>query len=286
MATGNKPRAAKVGRLGKLLARLPSSCPLLYPLYLAAQLDTVEDVYPSPLLPKAFDGWRIAFVTDVHYGVLLGADRVRALADRVNAWQADLVLLGGDYGEDAQTTLEFWRMRPGFQARVCAVGTVGNHDRTPPEALLGQIADAMRADGVHPLINDAMVLKKDGASLALASVDDVFNGQPDLEKTARLCQGADFTVFFPHNPDILPKTYEMPGGPFFQLALCGHTHGGQVALLGHSLRSSSDYGDRYRSGWYRENGVDILVSNGVGTSALPVRFGARPQVHLITLKRA
>ena len=76
----------------------------------------------------------------------------------------------------------------------------------------------------------------------------------------------------------------MPGGPFFQLALCGHTHGGQVVLFNRALKSPSDYGEKYRTGWKKENGVDIMISNGVGTSFLPVRLGARPQIHLITLK--
>ena len=120
--------------------------------------------------------------------------------------------------------------------------------------------------------------------MAVAGVDDFYNGYPDLEKTAAACREADFSIFLSHSPDILPETYALPGGPFYQLALCGHTHGGQVRLFGHALKSSSDYGDRFLSGWYRENEVDILVSNGVGTSMLPVRFEARPQIHLITLK--
>ena len=280
-----KIRAKKVGWLGRQMARLPSGCPLLYPLYLASRLDTVEEIFLSPLLPPAFDGWKIGYVSDIHYGALLREDRVRTLAERVNAWQADVLLLGGDYGEDALGAAAFWQLHPGFRAKACVAATVGNHDRTPPEGSLQAILSAMEADGVTPAVNDAVRLEKDGATLALASTDDYFNGEPDLQQTKNACQGADYTIFFPHNPDILPETYQMPGGPFFQLALCGHTHGGQVTVLGRALKSSSMYGNRYVSGWYRENGVDILVSNGVGVSALPVRLGARPQVHLITLKR-
>ncbi len=282
---GKTIRASKVGPFGRMLAKLPSGCALLYPLYLAAQLDTVEEIYVSPLVPPAFDGWKIAFVTDIHYGSLLNESRVRALAERVNAWRADVILLGGDYGEDAQGAVEFWNLRPGFRAKRCVAATVGNHDRTLPEGSLDGILAAMKADGVTPVINGAVRLEKDGAVMALASADDFYNGEPDLAQTKSACIGADYTVFFPHNPDILPETFQMPGGLFYQLALCGHTHGGQVAVLGHALKSPSKYGNRFLSGWYRENGVDILVSNGVGTSLLPVRFGARPQVHLITLKK-
>ena len=121
--------------------------------------------------------------------------------------------------------------------------------------------------------------------MAFVSCDDYYCGQPELQKIAAFRLKADYTVFLPHMPDILPETFKMPGGPFYQLALCGHTHGGQVAVLGHAIHSSSIYGSRYLSGWYNENGVDFLVSNGVGTSGLPVRLGAKPQMHLITMKK-
>lgn len=281
-----KNRAKKVGSLGRMLARVPSSCALLYPFYLAAQLDIVRQDYAHPGWPEAFQGMTVAFVSDIHYGSLFREDRVRALVRKVNGLRPDVILLGGDYGENSRGALDFFALRPGFEASLGVAATVGNHDRTLPESHLAELVRAMRENLVTPLVNDVMLLEKEGKKLALASVDDYFHGHPDLEKTARLCEEADFTIFFPHNPDILPETYRLPGGPFYQLALCGHTHGGQVALFGHSLKSSSDYGDRYRSGWYRENGVDILVSNGVGTSSLPVRWGARPQIHLLTMKKA
>ncbi|HUM61301.1 MAG TPA: metallophosphoesterase, partial [Clostridia bacterium] len=66
--------------------------------------------------------------------------------------------------------------------------------------------------------------------------------------------------------------------------ICGHTHGGQIVFFGRSLHSSSEYGDRYRSGWYREQGADILVSEGVGTSILPMRVGTRSQIHRLILR--
>ena len=279
-------RASKPSWLGRFLAMLPVSCVLLYPLYLAAQLDTVEETYASPAVPEAFSGLRIVFLSDIHYGAFLGEDRVRKLVEKVNALEPDVIILGGDYGEDSTGALNFFRqLRPSFRARDAVVGVLGNHDRTPPESNLSLILEAMRDTGITPLVNDALLIRKEGKTLALCSADDVFNGFPDLEKTAAACAGADFTIFVPHNPDLLPETYQMPGGPFYQLALCGHTHGGQVAIFGHALKSASRYGSRYRSGWYREENVDILVSNGVGTSLLPVRLGARPQIHQLTLTR-
>ncbi len=271
--------------LGRLLTMLPSSSPLLYPLYLAAQLDTVEETYASPRWPQEFDGLKIAFLSDIHYGFMFKEERVRKLAHRVNALDADILLLGGDYGHDSYGAVEFFQLKPGFQARIAVLGAYGNHDRFQPEkGMAKKIARGMIEDGVIPMMNDAYIIERNGKKIAFASTDDYFRGQPKLKKVARLCGEADFTVYFPHNPDILPKTQEMPGGPFYQLAICGHTHGGQVSFFGHSIKSPSIYGDRFLSGWYHEKGTDILVSNGVGTSWLPVRLGARPQIHLLTMK--
>ena len=105
METRKGGKAGKPTLLGKLLAMLPVSCALLYPLYLAAQLDTVEAHYRNGALPRAFDGLRVAYVSDIHYGAFLKEDRVRALVRRVNALQPDLILLGGDYGDDSETAI-------------------------------------------------------------------------------------------------------------------------------------------------------------------------------------
>jgi len=279
-----KKIAHQVGLLGRLMAKLPSSWPALYPLYLASQLDTVEETYASSQWPREFDGLKIAFASDIHYGFLLGEERARKLAERINALHADIVLLGGDYGEHSDGAVKFFQLRPGFKANIAVLGAFGNHDRTLPEENVEKIAQAMRQDGVVPVLNDAYLLSRNGKQIAFASTDDFFNGNPDLEKVAALCAKADFTVFFPHNPDILPETQNMSGGLFYQLAICGHTHGGQVAVFGKAVKSPSMYRNRFLSGWFKESGADILVSNGVGTSGLPVRLGARPQIHLLTMK--
>lgn len=279
-------RVRKPCLLGRLLALLPISCALLYPLYLAGQLDLTEETYASQTLPEAFSGLRLVYLSDIHYGKYLSAQRVAELAARINELRPDIVILGGDYGEDTEGAIAFFRILPRLEARLSVLGVMGNHDRTPPESAYGELLRAMREAGVRPLVNDVQMFMRDGATMAVASVDDFYNGHPDVEAVARLCADADFTIFAPHTPDILPAVYQRSGGAFFQLALCGHTHGGQVAIAGHSLKSSSNYGDRYRAGWYHENGVDILVSCGVGTSFLPVRLGTRPQFHLITLQRA
>ncbi len=270
--------------LGELLAKIPP-WPIFYPLYEASRLNLEEELYWSPRIPEGFDGFRIVYLSDIHFGPLFSEERLRDLVQRVNKLHADVVVLGGDYAVNSDGAVAFFQMKPGFQAKTAVLGVMGNHDRMLPEENFEKLKQAMRDDGVMPLVNDGVVLERKGSRMAFVSCDDFYCGEPDLKKTAAPAKTADYTVFMPHMPDVLPETYKMPGPLFYQLALCGHTHGGQVAFMGHAIRSSSIYGSRYLSGWHHEHGVDILVSNGVGTSGLPVRLGAKPQMHLITMKK-
>ena len=283
MSSTRKKRTHTPSRLAKWMALLPTSCALLYPLYLAAQLYTDVQTYTSPSLPKVFDGLTVTYVSDIHYGSLLGKERVEKLVQQVNQLKSDLILLGGDYGETSQGALDFFALKPRFEAPLGVFATVGNHDRTVPDSNLEKIKQAMVENSITPLVNDAWVLEKENKSFAICSVDCFYNGFPDLEHVSTLVSGADFVLFMPHMPDILPECEKM-GSSFYHLALCGHTHGGQVALFNHPILSSSTYGSRFNSGWYKENGADIFVSTGVGTSAFPVRFGSKPQIHQFIMK--
>jgi predicted MPP superfamily phosphohydrolase len=88
-----------------------------------------------------------------------------------------------------------------------------------------------------------------------------------------------------HAPDYLATALPAAKGTF-DLALSGHTHGGQVTLFGlWAPILPSRYGQRYSRGWLTEEGVPVLVTRGVATVGPPLRFFARPQLHVIELKR-
>lgn len=284
IARSRKKKTRGPGLLGRLLALLPASCALFYPLYCAQQLTVDRQTYVSAALPAPFSGLTITYLSDIHYGTFFSEDRVRNLVKTVNDLGSDLILLGGDYGETSQGALDFWALHPCFSAPMGVFAVAGNHDRTPPERNLRLLRESMKADGVTPLINDVTCLKRGDATLALAGVDDFYNGHPNLKHVIKECATAGFTIFLPHTPDILPECAAFEG--FFDLALCGHTHGGQVAIGGRPLLSSSRYGNRYVQGWLRESGGDVFISPGVGVSGLPVRLGTRAQIHQITLYTA
>lgn len=280
-----KRKTHKPSWLGRLMMCLPASCALIYPYYLAQQLYVDRQDYVSPHLPAAFDGLTVTFVSDIHYGALFSEARVRGLVAKVNALGSDVILLGGDYAEDSQGALDFFALQPAFKAPMGVYATVGNHDRTQPDQRLQAIEHAMRENGITPLVNTTHIFDRSGDTLAVCSVDDFYNGFPDLNALKHQTAHADFVIFMPHTPDILPECEKL-GPAFYHLALCGHTHGGQVSIFNRPILSSSRYGARFNAGWYNENGADIFVSTGVGTSALPVRLGSKPMIHQFTFRRS
>lgn len=196
--------------------------------------------------------------------------------------------MGGDYGEDGEAALRFWQEIDSCpEAKLGVFGVLGNHDVTN-DKLISQIAARMQKRGVQLLNNDTVFPPELGRKVAVCGTDECYFGRPDLDGLQQESADTAFRILLTHSPDVLPEHLDAlsPGeNTFFHLCLCGHTHGGQVALFGRAVHSSSLYGNRYNAGIYREHGAVIAVSNGVGTSMLPVRLGARPQYDVITLRK-
>jgi len=237
----------------------------------------------SPNLPPEFDGKRLVFVADIHAGPYLGEDRMNALVDRVNRLDADILVLGGDYvGGRSNGARVFYPAAKRFEARLAKVAVLGNHDAWEGA---DRARDGLADAGFTLLENEAITVEQDGTRIYLAGLDDLYTGHPDITKAGTGIQHSDFAVLVSHNPDALSG--QLPdAAPTWDLALAGHTHGGQVTFFGLVAPiMPSKHGNRYRTGWREEHGVPILVSNGVGTVTAPVRFFAQPEIHVITLHR-
>jgi hypothetical protein len=250
------------------------------------RLEIVEYTWESPEVPTAFDGLRIALVTDIHCGPYYSEERVGRLVDRVNRLEPDLILLGGDYvyGGTQYEAPCFARLAR-LKAPLGCFAVLGNHDYGPPDideaGPRDAIAAAARA-GITLLANQAVWLEKEGQRVRLGGVLDFWRDRPQLEPIVDGTQQRDLVLLLCHHPDY---SEELPAGAV-DLVLSGHTHGG-VATVFDSWAPyvRSDYGQKYRTGVV-ENGVTtVIVSNGVGTSTpLPVRLWAPAQIVVITLR--
>ena len=237
----------------------------------------------SPNLPPQFEGARVVFVADVHVGPYFGADRMKALVDKVNALDPDIIILGGDYvGGRTNGASTFYAAAKAFHARLAKVAVLGNHDVWEgAETARTGLAEA----GFTLLENGSVAVERNAATIYVGGVEDLYTGSPYVEKAAQGIAPADFAVLVSHNPDVLDGQLAETADRW-DLALAGHTHGGQMTFFGKFAPIiASKFGERYRSGWRTEHNVPILVTNGVGTVTAPVRFFAQPEIHVITLHR-
>jgi hypothetical protein len=225
---------------------------------------------------------RVAFAADFHAGATtderLLADACRLLA----AFAPDLLLLGGDFVSVRASYID--RLAPLLSAIHAPLGklaVLGNHDlRADRPTVLRGLRDA----GVRVLDNEAVRLAAPFDDVTICGLSDITRGnpRPDLAIDG-VTEGA--RVVLMHSPQALRAI----GDRAFDLALCGHTHGGQIALpWGEGggtpiIMSGGDLNRRYARGVFTLDGHpprSLLVTNGVGCSTAPLRLFAAPEVHL------
>lgn len=242
-----------------------------------------QDEIVSDRLPERFDGTRVVFLADIHAGRFLGKRGMDELVSKVNELEPDILVLGGDYvGGRAHGALTFYGAAPRFEARLAKLAVLGNHDIWEGSA---EAREGLTSAGFTLLENDSARVESGGESIAIAGVADLYTGTPDVSAAASQIPAEQFAILVSHNPDVFGT--QLPDSPrTWDLALAGHTHAGQLTALGFAAPFvPSRFGQRYREGWLEEEGTPILVTPGVGVVTLPLRFFARPEIHVITLSR-
>jgi predicted MPP superfamily phosphohydrolase len=234
-------------------------------------------------LPEPFHGIRVAFVSDIHQGPFVSRERVRRIVDHIGRLRPDLIVLGGDYAyRDSGCIAPVFAELSRLHAPLGVYGVLGNHDHWLDADATRR---AMEAAGVRDLDNRGVWLQRNGERLRLCGVDDLWKGRQDLASALGDAAPDDFVLLVSHNPDYA----ETIGAAPVDLVLSGHTHGGQVTLLGAwAPFLPSDHGQKYRAGLIgnEDGAVRVLVTTGTGMTVVPVRLFARPEVVLLTLQGA
>jgi uncharacterized protein len=235
-------------------------------------------------LPRAFDGFRIAALSDVHAGSPhVGRDKLRQIVRTVNALEPDAVVFLGDLVIHGVIGGRF--MAPEVSAaelgamRAPKIAVLGNHDWRLDGRRVGR---ALEAAGFRVLDNDVMRVERGGDSLWFAGLADLKTRRPDVSGVLARVPAGSAVIVLSHNPDVFPSLPARVG-----LTLAGHTHGGQIRLpfVG-ALAVGSKYGRRYVAGLIEEDGRRLFVTTGIGTSYVPVRLDVPPEIAEITLSAA
>lgn len=233
-----------------------------------------------PDLPPAFDGYRIVHVADLHLGVALNDARLPALVETVNAQHADLIAITGDF-VTGQTAHLGDNCRPlaALHAPDGVWGCLGNHDYYVGPRLVREVVENAR---VRLLINAHHVLQRGPDRLVIAGVDDMLRGRPDLG--AALAGAPDApAILLAHEPDYARVA---AADRRVTLMLAGHTHGGQVRLPGLGALLLPPLGHLYSAGMYQLGSLALYVTQGAGTGRFVIRLNCRPEIAVITLRRA
>ena len=284
-----KPQRRKL-RFSRILTFLVLLLLLAYPFWEATHITVAKRTVLVPSLAPNLKNMEIAYVTDIHQGMFFSQARVNQLINQINALGADIVILGGDYAENPAGAIAFFQNAPRIQARLGVYGVLGANDRSESEEDLNLLVGEMKTYGCIPLVNNVTRVKAGQTYVHIAGADDFTNGMPDIQDMASQVKQSDFVVFVAHDPDLLIPAFSAKSSDgdthWFDLALFGQTHGGQITVFGRPLLPgfAPSSGLRYLTGWREENRAGILISNGIGTSVIPMRLFAQPQIHLMTLK--
>jgi predicted MPP superfamily phosphohydrolase len=238
-----------------------------------------------PAYPAAAAPLRIVLLSDVHvHGPDMPPQRLARIVDQINALHPDIAIAAGDFVGDNWIGRHYSpgeAIAPlrGLKARLGVYAVLGNNDY---RAVVSDVVRALQQAGVHVLMNSATAV----GPLALGGMDGRLYATPaDLRAARRSTYGAlertpGIKVLVAHRPD------EFAAAPqAINLVLAGHTHCGQIVLpLIGAVLTGSDYGRKYLCGVVRDRTRVLVVTAGLGTSYVPLRIGAPPDIWMISIR--
>lgn len=223
---------------------------------------------------------RAVLISDIHVGGPdMPPERLAQIVDQINQLRPDVVLIGGDLITDKRASTRHYSMAEAIaplgrlKPRIATFAVLGNHDHWRNAAAASA---ALISAGVRVLSNEAAL----AGPLVIGGLDDDFTGRANLPATlAKMKSLKGAPLILSHSPDPFP---DLPGE--VGLMVAGHTHCGQVSPppFG-AVKTMSRYGKRYACGIVREGAKTLIVTAGLGTSGVPLRLGAPPDMWLLTL---
>ncbi len=241
-----------------------------------------------PRLPKAFDGFRIVQLSDLHISPFMTGEQIRRCVTITNDLKPDLIALTGDFLTwDARAQGEVVQALAPLCAPYGVFGCLGNHEvYTQTQDSLTQL---LGTAGIRILRHARASIRSQGESINLIGVDfqgchecPTFPPQDYLRGVEPLVLPDTVNILLSHNPESFDRAAQLG----IDLSLAGHTHGGQLALeFVHRGLNLSRLGYTYTSGRYEKPGGQLYVNRGIGTIGFPIRFGAPPEITVLELVR-
>jgi predicted MPP superfamily phosphohydrolase len=294
------PRQVWVSALAVIVAAVPFFS-LLYGMISGRHHYKVHKVNLSfSNLPKAFDGFTITQLSDIHSGSFTSKKGVEKGISMVNAQNSDLLLFTGDLVNNLASEMDPWIASfAKLKAKVGKYSVLGNHDygsyaqwpsKKDQEANLAKLIKVHEEIGFNILLNQSVQIEKDGEKIALIGVENWGKGGfqkfGDLDKAMNKVDNSEFKILMSHDPSHWEaKTLEHEKR--IDLTLAGHTHGMQfgIELFGFKW-SPVKYVYEQWAGLYKRGEKYLYVNRGFGFIGFKGRVGIWPEITVITLKSA
>ena len=239
-------------------------------------------------MPDAFDGYRIAQVSDLHNAEF--GDRNQRLLEMLREAEPDMIAITGDLIDSRKTNIAVALAFAEEAVKIAPCYYVsGNHEARVSE--YQDLKTGLEAAGVTVLDDAQVRIEVSGESITVIGVNDPSFHADYLTSDAAVMdrklselslEAAGFTILLSHRPELF-DTYADHN---MNLVLSGHAHGGQfrLPLIGGLIAPNQGLFPKYDAGLYSDGSTNMIVSRGLGNSIIPFRFNNRPEVVLIELK--
>jgi uncharacterized protein len=230
-----------------------------------------------PHLDRAFAGYRIVQISDLHAGDRIDRDHLNKVIDAVNDQNPDLVVITGDHvSRMPRRHIELLDIYSRLHPHDRTLAILGNHDVYNDPA---PIRTALKTAGVTLLENNIYTLKRANATLHIAGVGDVFAKDDKLDQVLAQLPVTGAAIMLAHEPDFADQAAATKR---FGLQLSGHSHGGQIRLPFFD-GYLPELAQKYPMGRYQVGEMIQYTNRGIGTVKIYARFNCRPEISVFTL---
>lgn len=213
-------------------------------------------------------------ISDLHFDKLRYFHK--SIAKKINSIKPDLIFITGDSVDKTQKIASLDEFLQLIHYSIKKYAITGNWEYWG-KVDLTKLKKTYSKNNCELLINQNRTISIKNRKISIIGIDDFTGGNADFEKAIENLKQTKTNIVLSHCPEYRDKIIEQKGNTSIDLILSGHTHGGQITLLGIVPFKPQGSG-KYLKGWYREYEPKMYVSKGIGTSILPIRFGARAEV--------
>lgn len=252
-----------------------------YPVLIERNIVTVNQyhIYLDDL-PASFDGYTIAHLSDLHLGTLVSESFIEGVVNKTNNLKTEIIACTGDYVHEKNTTTEIdkvWPILSNLTAKDGVYSVLGNHDHW---------ADTKRSlywleKSGQNIRHQSVSINRGSDKITIGGAGDYWEDDLNIDKTFSNASIDECRILLSHNPDSIDTTFRTK----LSLALCGHTHGGQVRLPLYGAPVLPVKNKRYSSGLVSTDKAKVFISRGIGWAIYPMRFNCYPEIAVLKLKR-